>query len=101
MIKTLRVMLWENEVGRLVWDERRNLSYFTYNPEFLKKGIDISPITAPIKSASAMFHYGERNPEYTRNYRPFLQIHYRMPGEISYLNFGAAKITSLMQKLHP
>ena len=51
MIKTLRVMLWESEVGRLVWDERRNLSYFTFNPEFLKKGIDVSPIAAPIISS--------------------------------------------------
>ena len=67
MIKTLRVMLWESEVGRLVWDERRNLSYFTYNPEFLKKGIDISPIAAPIKSASAMFPlWGEESRIYQK-----------------------------------
>lgn len=67
MIKTLRVMLWESEVGRLVWDERRNLSYFTYNPEFLKKGIDVSPIAAPIKSASAMFPlWGEESRIYQK-----------------------------------
>lgn len=67
MIKTLRVMLWESEVGRLVWDERRNLSYFTFNPEFLKKGIDVSPIAAPIKSASAMFPlWGEESRIYQK-----------------------------------
>ena len=46
MVKTLRVMLWDEEVGRLAWDEHRKTSYFTYNPKFLKKGIDISPLVA-------------------------------------------------------
>ena len=34
MIKSLRVILWDEEIGRLAWDERRRLSYFTYNPEY-------------------------------------------------------------------
>ena len=49
MVNTLRVMLWDEEIGRLAWDNRRRLSYFTYNPEFLKKGIDISPLQAPVR----------------------------------------------------
>ena len=48
MLKTLKVTLWGEEIGRLSWDERRRLSYFTYNPEFVKKGLNISPISAPI-----------------------------------------------------
>ena len=44
MVNTLRVMLWDEEIGRLAWDNRRRLSYFTYNPEFLKKGIEVSPV---------------------------------------------------------
>ena len=44
MVNTLRVMLWDEEIGRLAWDDRRRLSYFTYNPEFLKKVIDVSPL---------------------------------------------------------
>ncbi|MDO4511278.1 MAG: type II toxin-antitoxin system HipA family toxin [Bacteroidales bacterium] len=54
MTKTLRVMLWDEEIGRLAWDDRRRLSYFTYNPEFLKKGLDVSPLVAPIKGVRAM-----------------------------------------------
>ncbi len=54
MVKTLRVMLWDEEVGRLAWDERRKLSYFTYNPEFLKMGMDISPLVAPVDGFRAM-----------------------------------------------
>ena len=49
MVNTLRVMLWDEEIGRLAWDNRRRLSYFTYNPEFLKKGIDVSPLQAPVR----------------------------------------------------
>ncbi len=44
MVNTLRVMLWDEEIGRF-WHGiiAAGLSYFTYNPEFLKKGIDVSP----------------------------------------------------------
>ena len=54
MVNTLRVLLWDEEIGRLAWDNRRRLSYFTYNPEFLKKGIDVSPLQAPVRGIRAM-----------------------------------------------
>lgn len=54
MIKSLRVILWNEEIGRLAWDERRRLSYFTYNPEFVKKGLNISPLSAPINGIRAL-----------------------------------------------
>lgn len=40
MTKSLRVILWGEEIGRLMWDERRRLSYFIYNPDFVKKGLN-------------------------------------------------------------
>lgn len=54
MVKTLRVMLWGDEIGRLAWDDRRRSSYFMYNPEFLKKRINVSPIVAPVDGVRAM-----------------------------------------------
>ena len=54
MIKTLRVILWDEEIGRLAWDERRRLSYFTYNTEFVKKGLNVSPLVAPVDGVRAM-----------------------------------------------
>lgn len=48
MIKSLKVILWDEEIGRLAWDERRRLSYFMYNPAFIKKGLNISPLVAPV-----------------------------------------------------
>ena len=54
MIKSLRVLLWNEEIGRLAWDERRKLSYFTYNPEFVKKGLNVSPLLAPLNGVRAL-----------------------------------------------
>ncbi len=54
MTKTLRVILWGEEIGRLAWDEHRHLSYFIYNPDFIKKGLNISPLVAPIDGVSAL-----------------------------------------------
>ena len=36
MIKSLKIILWNEEIGRLAWDEHRRLSYY------------ISPLVAPI-----------------------------------------------------
>ena len=54
MTKTLKVILWGEEIGRLAWDERRHLSYFMYSPDFIKKELNISPLVAPIKEVRAL-----------------------------------------------
>ena len=43
MIKSLKVILWDKEIGRLSWDERRRTSYFTTNPDFIKTGLTLVP----------------------------------------------------------
>ena len=48
MVQSLKVILWGEEIGRLAWDARRRLSYFMYNPTFLKKGLNIYPLVAPV-----------------------------------------------------
>ena len=54
MTNTLKVILWGEEIGRLAWDERKKRSYFIYNPEWLKKGLNISPLVAPIDGARVL-----------------------------------------------
>ena len=67
MIKQLRVILWNEEIGRLAWDERRRLSYFTYNPEFVKKKLKISPLSAPVTGVRALAPvWGESEKIYQR-----------------------------------
>lgn len=67
MIRSLRILLWGEEVGRLAWDERRRLSYFTYNPEFVRKGLEIAPLSAPISGGRALVPvWGESEKIYQR-----------------------------------
>ena len=51
------------EIGRLAWHENRHLSYFLYNPEFLKGDLDVAPLAASIRhplSSRAIFGETER-----------------------------------------
>ena len=54
MVQSLKVILWGEEIGRLAWDAKRRLSYFMYNPTFLKKGLNISPLAAPVDGARGL-----------------------------------------------
>ncbi len=59
----LKVMLWDKEIGRLGWDDRRKRAYFNYNPEFLQGSIDVAPLVASIHnpaSSRAIFGDNER-----------------------------------------
>lgn len=66
MITVLKVILWDEEIGRLVWDARRRLSYFNYNPSFIRKGLEIAPLSAPLKVYSNMPVWGEEEKIYQR-----------------------------------
>lgn len=67
MVQSLKVILWGEEVGRLAWDGRRRLSYFMYNPAFLKKGLNISPLAAPVDGARGLTPvWGEEAKTYQR-----------------------------------
>lgn len=63
MKEVLKVFLWGKEIGRLAWHESRQISYFTYNPEFLRGNLDIAPLAASIRnplSSRAIFGETER-----------------------------------------
>lgn len=66
MITVLKVILWDKEIGRLVWDARRKLSYFIYNPNYEKTALDISPLAAPISIYREMPVWGEEDKIYQR-----------------------------------
>lgn len=55
MVQLLKVILWDEEIGRLAWDARRRLSYFMYNPSFQKKGLNISPLIAPVDGGTIKY----------------------------------------------
>lgn len=72
MVQSLKVILWGEEIGRLAWDARRRLSYFMYNPTFLKKGLNISPLVAPVDGVRGLTPIwdGAKRPKFTKSYRP-------------------------------
>ena len=47
------VMLWGEEVGKLYWDERNKRAVFNYHPDFIRKGVEIAPLTASVKGSAA------------------------------------------------
>ncbi len=48
--RSLKVLLGDKEIGRLSWDDRRKISYFEFNQEFLNGSLDPFPLIASIKS---------------------------------------------------
>lgn len=44
----LKVVLWNEEVGKIYWNHNHGYAVFSYSPDFIKKGLDIAPLTASI-----------------------------------------------------
>lgn len=51
--RSLKILLWGQEIGRLSWDGRRGISYFEYNRDFLQGNLDAFPLIAPIKASAS------------------------------------------------
>lgn len=47
---SLKVFLWDEEIGRLSWDSRRGNSYFEYNHNFLTKALNPFPSEQDFRS---------------------------------------------------
>lgn len=46
------VKLWDREVGYVAWDDKREMGVFQYTDDFVKSGLDISPIHMPLSRGS-------------------------------------------------
>lgn len=46
----VKVKLWGTDVGYLSWDKKAEVAVFEYEHSFLEHGLDIAPLTMPIKS---------------------------------------------------
>lgn len=51
----IAVNLWGQRVGALAWDEKRALGMFQYDPEFIKSGLQISPLQMPLSGKIYQF----------------------------------------------
>lgn len=91
----VNVMLWGEEVGKLYWDERNRRAIFNYHPDFVKKGLEIAPLTASVKGGAAkgMPISGNKDKLY-QGLPPFWQTLCLTGGEIWFLTGGPRRTVS-------
>jgi len=46
---TADIILWGNSIGSAAWDTDRQLARFEYAPDFLDSGIELAPLTMPLR----------------------------------------------------
>jgi serine/threonine-protein kinase HipA len=50
---TAQIKIWSETVGAVSWDSSRGFATFEYYPDFLKKGLDLSPKMMPLNEAQS------------------------------------------------
>jgi serine/threonine-protein kinase HipA len=46
------VKIWNRKVGKVLWDEYKNVGVFEFDKNFIDSGLDLSSITLPISEVS-------------------------------------------------
>ncbi|MCQ2088025.1 MAG: type II toxin-antitoxin system HipA family toxin [Bacilli bacterium] len=72
MITSLKVILWDEEIGRISWSKGSPVPSFQYNPKFTEKGLEIFPISAPLSIYSNRIIKGEVYNKLFQKLPPFL-----------------------------
>ena len=49
------VILWGRRIGAVSWDEPRSLGVFQYDPDFVGAGIEVAPLTMPVRETPYEF----------------------------------------------
>jgi len=55
------VRLWDKEVGSMVWDKKRDVAIFEFEPKFLKLNLEIAPVIMPSDKAKGKNYYFPEN----------------------------------------
>lgn len=50
-----RVNLWGRTIGAVTWDQERSLGYFQFTPEFSRSGIEVAPLSMPLRQDTCSF----------------------------------------------
>ena len=59
MVDVAEVKIWGELAGAVRWDEEQQLGFFQYDPNFIEKGWDLSPIKMPIVNGSTIYSFPE------------------------------------------
>lgn len=60
-VEVATVRLWSRDVGAVAWDADRGIGAFEYEPAFTRRGLEIAPLTMPLRSG--VLSYPELNRE--------------------------------------
>lgn len=59
MLNNAFVNIWNKRVGAISWDKETGLGTFEYDKDFLKTGLELSPILMPINQGQRIFDFPE------------------------------------------
>ena len=48
-VRAATVLLWNREVGAVAWDDQRGMARFEYDSSFIAQGLNIAPLTMPLR----------------------------------------------------
>lgn len=71
-MKYLKVKLWNREIGRLVWDAAKRLTYFTFNEKNYSDTPDIAPLLSPISRRNPLVSIFGDNRDIYKGLPPFI-----------------------------
>ncbi len=60
-MKTAIVKLWGEMVGAVAWNENQNIATYEFEDNFLKRGLDLSPILMPIANSKGKIYQFNEN----------------------------------------
>ncbi len=59
MVVAAEVWIWDRLAGAVLWDETQQLASFEFDSGFLRSGLDIAPITMPLRQGKRMYAFPE------------------------------------------
>ena len=59
MVDVAEIKIWDELAGAVRWDASQNMGYFQYDPKFIEKDWDLSPIKMPISNESRIYSFPE------------------------------------------
>ncbi|MDR2622535.1 MAG: type II toxin-antitoxin system HipA family toxin [Dysgonamonadaceae bacterium] len=60
MVNYAHIRIWEDIAGTVSWDPVREIASFEYDPKFIAKGLDLSPLRMPLQ-AGRVYSFPELN----------------------------------------
>lgn len=59
MVVAAEIWIWDKLAGAILWDETEQLGSFEFNQNFLRSGLDISPVKMPLSQGNRIYKFSE------------------------------------------